>query len=398
MAVADYIGLLERLEQHQLAVDARRCIMVRNRNVACSRCAASCTTGCISLVENESTEQELIVDPQKCIGCGTCATVCPTGAIEPRQPDDRQLAHAAASAMRATGGQVVFACADMLNAAQGKLDPDTVVGVPCVGRLDESMIVLLAAAGTREFRLVTGDCESCEHCSGAQCAARVVQSANVLLETWGSPARARISTRFPKECRLGSAGPAYDIGRREFLLAAKSEAAAAAHDALDHSIDRFFDVQRPLPQHQHVTADGTMPHFVPHRRQLLLESLDNLGEPADEMVETRLWGHVVIDAQKCNGCRMCAVFCPSGSLSKIIDQKGADIGLVHAPGYCLKCRTCEQICPEGALELSDAVFAVDMNAGIVERFPMENKSIYAADPDAMRKAMQEKIDSPFIWG
>ncbi len=43
-----------------------RCAKVRNRNVACLKCAEACTSGCISIVDDE-----LVIDSDKCVGCGT---------------------------------------------------------------------------------------------------------------------------------------------------------------------------------------------------------------------------------------------------------------------------------------------------------------------------------------
>ena len=60
-----------------IRVHRERCAKVRNRNVDCLKCAAACTSGCLSLDDGE-----LVIDASKCVGCGTCATVCPTCALE----------------------------------------------------------------------------------------------------------------------------------------------------------------------------------------------------------------------------------------------------------------------------------------------------------------------------
>lgn len=387
-----YASLLERLQSHELAVDARLCVHVRNRNVSCKRCAEACTSECITVQGNS-----LQVNPENCIGCGTCATACPTGALSPRQPDDRQIAHAAAQAMRATGGAVVFACADVVHEAGRALDPDTVVGVPCIGRIDESLICVLAAAGASQVRLVAGDCAACPHASGARMAHAVCDDARTLLASWKRACTVRIARTFPRLCRNEAARTAYDAERREFLLAMKSEAAGAAHDVVDYSIDRFFDTGAHKAPFQHVTQDGTLPHALPPRRRLLLDALADMGAPEDEMVATRLWGHVVIDADACKECRMCAVFCPTGALSKRL-VRGRDTGLVHAPGLCVKCRSCEEICPAHALHLSEEVFAVDLNAGVVESRRMGDATREKGGPDAIRLSMKKLIDTPYLWG
>ena len=65
----------------------------------------------------------------------------------------------------------------------------------------------------------------------------------------------------------------------------------------------------------HVMKDGTLPHFIPDRRERLLDALAQLGEPAGGKLATRLWGAVVIDGTKCVSCRMCATFCPTGAIA-----------------------------------------------------------------------------------
>ena len=65
------MGVLDGVSSEAVVVHQERCAKVRNRNVACLKCADACTSGCIVLVDGE-----LRVDASKCVGCGTCATVC----------------------------------------------------------------------------------------------------------------------------------------------------------------------------------------------------------------------------------------------------------------------------------------------------------------------------------
>ena len=85
--VTNFLGLLEQLQSADITVHQGRCAIVRNRNATCMKCADVCTSGCISYDDNE-----LVIEPERCIGCGTCATVCPTcgfkllGATQAMQP------------------------------------------------------------------------------------------------------------------------------------------------------------------------------------------------------------------------------------------------------------------------------------------------------------------------
>ncbi len=417
--ISRYAQLFERLQSLSLHVDEQRCLAVRNRNTPCGRCAAACASGCIHLKDND-----IAVNPEKCIGCGTCASACPTEAIAPKLPDDRELALAAAQALAATRekmakteaasakapdsetentkdasrGAAVFACASLLEAAQRKLDPDTVVALSCLGRIDESLLAVLAAAGATDIYLVHGACETCAYAPGFAMARTVSETANTLFATWNAPTRVHVQPRFPSVCKKRERAP-YNAARREFLLGAKSAAQTAAHETTTFAIDDFFDAKRPGmagTKAPHVTLDGTLPHRVPRRRELLLDALAACGNPEDELIGTRLWGHVIIDADACRSCRMCAVFCPTGALAKCDD--GREVGIVHAPGACVKCRTCEQLCPSHALSISEEVFAVDIHAGYVEKCIMRNVSAEKSGPDAIRNSMSKLIDTKYLWG
>ena len=96
-----------------IRVHRERCAKVRNRNVDCLKCAAACTSGCLSLDDGE-----LVIDASKCVGCGTCATVCPTCALESLNPSDAELKVACLRAAR--GDEVVIVCSQM-EAALGDL-------------------------------------------------------------------------------------------------------------------------------------------------------------------------------------------------------------------------------------------------------------------------------------
>lgn len=52
----------------------------------------------------------------------------------------------------------------------------------------------------------------------------------------------------------------------------------------------------------------------------------------------------VIDKRKCNGCGLCALYCP---LDVIEMQEG--VGVVRYPDECWYCGACRQDCTEGAI-------------------------------------------------
>lgn len=390
MKVASLFGLLEQLESQKIAVDQDRCVLVRNRNADCLRCAKACASGCIAF---DAKEARVVISPEKCIGCGTCATVCPTCALEARSPSDSELLRALADAAEAADGEAVVVCEQMLVRAEGLYDPAKVVSVPCLGRIEESALLALAAMGAEKITLTHGPCAECAYRNGVDTCMTVVDTAADLLDTWGAPARIRLSAKLPKSVRRAVGDdPGYDEGRRAFLSEAKDEARRVAVLSADAAVrDALGEEEVEPPKWAKVGEDGTLAHHIPNRRRRILAALARLGEPDDAMVGTRLWGHVIIDADKCSSCQMCAVFCPTGALAKFQDDDGA-FGVSHAPSACVKCRTCEEICPEGAIEISDEVFAVDLLKGEVERYPMKERPAKPGHPKQIYQAMKTLIN------
>lgn len=413
--VDNILGLFEKLESQSLAVQPSRCVVVRNRNATCRRCAEACPTGAI-LVEGN----DLAVAPERCIGCGTCATVCPTAALESKKPDDKELLRAAVAAMQANDGAAVIMDAAMQAAAEGKYDPAKVAVVKSLGRVDESFIAVLVAGGATSVALVAGPAEgktaegNAEEAEAAEIAetvgaapdraAQLVRdTAALLLETWGSDVSVKLTTKLPRSVRL--AEPAeFDTGRRGFFSSMRDEARAAAAITAEHVVREKLGADEPEePKFAKVTDDGTLPHFLPERRGRLLLALSNMGEPEDIMIDTRLFGHVIIDPEKCTSCQMCATFCPTEAIHKFGDaaaaaETGKPFGIDHYTGRCVQCHCCEDICPTNALTLSTDVFATDVTKrGRSERIEMRPRKHKVNDPKSIVNAMSDLLGVPNVY-
>lgn len=438
------LGLFEKLESQSLAVQPSRCVVVRNRNASCRRCAEACPTGAI-LVEGN----DLAVAPERCVGCGTCATVCPTAALEPKKPDDKELLRAAVAALQANDGVAVIMDAAMQAAAEGKYDPAKVTAVRSLGRVDESLIAVLAAGGATSIVLVAGPVEdasvkesapvgvgdeamegaasddesagsSANDAAGTQDAAaadaadaaeaapdRVAElvrdTAALLLETWGSDVPVKLTTKLPRSVRLTEPAE-FDMGRRGFFSSMRDEARAAAAITAEHVVREKLGADEPEePKFAKVAEDGTLPHFLPERRGRLLLALSNLGEPEDIMIDTRLFGHVIIDGEKCTSCQMCATFCPTEAIRKFGNaataaETGKPFGIDHYTGRCVQCHCCEDICPTGALTLSTDVFATDVTRrGRSERIEMRPRKRKVNDPKSIVNAMSDLLGVPNVY-
>jgi formate hydrogenlyase subunit 6/NADH:ubiquinone oxidoreductase subunit I len=378
--------LFDGLQSNHIKTHQNRCVAVRNRNASCRRCADACTSDAISIKDNE-----IVFTSRRCRGCGTCATVCPTGALESTEPNDAELLLSCLKAARQADGEAVIACEQLLDAVSDLFDPTKVVPVTCLGRVDESLLLALVVAGASGISLVQGTCAECEHAVGMKTAELVVATANALLDVWDNPLRIDITSSLPDTLLVDDLG--YDPSRRGFFLGIAGRAKTAASTLLDDAVENAREQQEEAAsRYQKVIADGTLPHFLPDRRERLLDRLAQLGDPKDEVLDTHLWGHVIIDLEACSGCTMCATFCPTAALSKFLDSETNErISLEHYSGDCVKCGCCEDICPTGALILSDAVRARDLSNGTVESFTMTTTSRMRDNRHSIVNSMRELL-------
>ena len=361
------LGVLDVLESPYLQVFPMRCVEVRNRNARCGACAAACPTGALSVAHDGM----IASDATACIGCGACATACPTCALVAQAPDDRELLERCVAAGSANGDRVVVASTSALDREFGHYDPAKVVEVATLARFDESMLVSLAACGAQSVTLV--DAREA-HLGEESLVAQVVAGVAELLEAWGAALEMSVQAKLPQD--VVSAG-FVDEGARPQT---RHEAAS-----LDLQVDP--EVYKPM----RLDAAGKLPQKVPNRRGRLLRTLNALGEPAQQCVNTRLWGHVSLDTSQCQSCRLCTVFCPTGALVKYDEDGGKSIGIVHTPAKCVKCRCCETACPKHAISLSDDIFAPDLLGGYSERYEMPVPEIVLGRPTTVVNKMRKLL-------
>ena len=426
---------LQALQSDHVHVCQERCLLVRNRNAECLRCAQACTSGCISY--NEQTKM-LDIDQARCVGCGTCATACPTCALEARDPNDTELLACLQGALNASASKRVAIVCEKAGIAQN----ECTVRLTCLGRIDESALLQLAAWGAREVTLTCGACNACEHKPGRTVVEEVCESANTLLGLWdgtmhvelkevgpaaeptGLPAQetradrtathgkiAQVDQQIQTACADRTATQSA-IEQVNQLIQSADAGKVAEHDtatrdggrpnlsaeASDDKAAATDQVDRPLKRLK-VMADGTLPHFVPDRRERLLDALADLGEgPMDSqaMARTRLWGHVVIDTDKCTSCRMCATFCPTGAIVKF-DAPDGTFGIDHYAADCVKCLCCQTICRSQAIVVEDTVPANVLVNAVPERHVMHPVRVPKGGVHSIMNSMRDLLGLPEVF-
>lgn len=367
--LVDIMDMAEALEGKAVFLVPERCTVVRNRHSSCTKCSDACPTHAVSAKDNV-----LALDNKLCVACGACTTVCPTEALVSLEPLDEDLAILAESATAAASGRAVFACARIASKRKG--DPTKFVEVPCLARMEESVLLELATRGVADILLVDGTCETCKFRSCVPGINATVASTNQLLDAQGSAIRVERASAFPEDVLLEDTRSLLGASRRGFFSQAKGTALGAAEKTVEVAFKKSGMAKVPsLRDKLRMSDAGTLPQFNTNRRMKVLDAMDSLGSSAVPEIDTRLFGSVQVDAEACSACGMCAVFCPTGALKKsdLVPEEKEGSFLEFSAADCVQCNLCTDVCLKDCLTVSSVVSTEEL-------FDFEPRLIYLPNP------------------
>jgi len=72
-------------------------------------------------------------------------------------------------------------------------------------------------------------------------------------------------------------------------------------------------------------------------------------------------GAIKVDVEKCKGCSLCVVACPSKviALAKEVNGKGYNYAYMANPDACTGCVNCAIVCPDTVIEVYRIKSAVE---------------------------------------
>jgi len=304
-----------------LDISPAYCLKLRHKESSCRLCLESCPTNAISI------SQSLTVDSSLCNDCGICVSVCPTGVFQLTDTPYRRLL----DKLKA-GSAAEFAC----SRAHPANDIST---LPCLGYLDEAVLVAAIGSGAKAVSLNFAACRRCEQKSGLRAAARSLKKANRILALFDTSKKiSAIATQADGE---HSQQQSPLSSRREFFSFLKQ----GAQDIVTSAMRSADDDQK---------TRITLEPNIPEKRSRLLKHIRALGTPLTDQAEANglPFAQVEINS-RCDGCAICTTFCPAEAL-KCFDREGKQI-IAFRLDYCLDCKLCSDICPQDAITFSSHI-------------------------------------------
>ncbi len=71
-------------------------------------------------------------------------------------------------------------------------------------------------------------------------------------------------------------------------------------------------------------------------------------------IMAKVYGAVTIDGQRCKGCDLCVVACPTDVLllqPKEVNDRGYHYAFAANPEACIGCAACATVCPDACIEV-----------------------------------------------
>lgn len=383
-SIADMIELADAIRISPIDIDDIKCVAVRNRNSNCRRCVDACIEEAITVSSNE-----ISIDPSLCVNCGACIDVCPTAALSAANPTERETLAGVLRTSKNADGHITIACAR--KAARREGDTEKYVSIPCLGHVTEHLLTLLATeaeaeAGVpdgpahepRSLTLVDGNCATCKYGAASPSIDDTCDDTQRILRAAGSDFKVVRTSEFPGYAIDTDETAKRGKSRRGLARQTGSYIKTIAGNVATKTIEDTLgmgDKGEPTKLRDRLKAgkNGKIPTFQPTSNYQIIECMEkllerDLTEPdgqtiSDDFVDSRKFGSVRIDPEKCSGCGMCVLFCPTEALkyAKFDEPEDENLRYIEFQASdCTRCMLCKDACLRNCIEVDEGASLRDL--------------------------------------
>jgi ferredoxin len=353
LKVRELVGEFEK--PRFFAYKQKLCAHSRNEQVGCSACIDICSA---EAVRSDKSRQQIVVNPNLCVGCGACTTACPTGALTyayPRPTEQGAKIRSLLTAYQAAGGRDAALLLHSQEKGQSLIDElgrgaqlGVMQGVPArmmpvalwhTASVGMELWLSAVAYGARQVMVLITSEEAPQYRTALMEQMAVAQSLLnglgytgvhfQLIEAKTATALdadlQRLAARTLKASTLPT-GPA---------VAARHAVQAEKRSNLELVID-------------HLMAQSPVMAMDEASRPKALD-LPAAGSPL---------GSITVDGSKCTLCMSCVGACPSSALQ----DNPLQPELKFVEKNCVQCGLCAKTCPENAISLQPRLSLVPERA------------------------------------
>ena len=313
------------------------------RGSGCTRCAAACPTGAITLEGGTPA-----IDEARCTRCGICTGVCDAFAWERFTLKDLfERARTEAE----EEGFACFTCNDHL--FPGVVPRSNVFVLPCLAAVPpEFWTALLAADVPVKLYLDESYCEGCPTAGalGPALFAHALESA----QDWTGASIGRVKQLPERELLLTAWSHAEGQDRRGMLSTLfheSKEIADGTHRKRNAAaVSDFREKQERMHAKARIGSEESagsawMPSKQAWPRQELMVQAAKAIPVRAALIERYC---STTDCQKCTGAHECIGACPTGARTAITDSDCPEVD----PKLCIACGACIGSCPTGACDFT----------------------------------------------
>jgi len=337
LQLRDLVGEFEKPRFFQYK--QKLCAHSRNDKTGCNACVDICSA---EAIRSDKARQQIVVNPNLCLGCGACTTACPTGALTyayPRASEQGDKVRTLLSTYQAAGGRDAAVLLHSQGQGQKLLDE--------LGRA--AQLKLMQGVPARVMPMA------------------LWHTASIGLEVWLSAVA--YGARQVLVLLTNEEAPQYKTALSEQMAQAQAvlhglgytgthfTLIEAGHpQSLDDDLQRLAGRGATVPQGPGVAAR----HAVqPDKRSTLELALDHLlayapalqvaapPQAIDLPEAGSLLGSIAVDADRCTLCMSCVGACPASALQDNPQQPE----LKFIEKNCVQCGLCAKTCPEQAIAL-----------------------------------------------